>query len=64
MPNDPARIETITGRKRRRCYSAEQTLTLVKETMQPGMTVSAVACLHGVSPSLLFNWGRLMPGGS
>jgi len=55
MPNDPARIETITGRKRRRCYSAEQTLTLVKETMQPGMTVSAVACLHGVSPSLLFN---------
>jgi transposase len=31
--------------------------------MQPGMTVSAVARLHGVSPSLLFNWRRLMANG-
>jgi transposase len=28
--------------------------------MQPGMTVSAVARLHGVSPSLLFKWRQLM----
>jgi transposase len=27
---------------------------LAEETQQPGMTVSAVARLHGVSPSLLF----------
>ena len=32
--------------------------------MQPGMTVSAVARLRGVSPSLLFNWRRLMTQGS
>ena len=31
--------------------------------MQPGMTVCAVARLHGVSPSLLFNWRRLMSEG-
>ena len=63
MPNDTTRIEIITGRERRRRYSAEQKLRLVEETMQPGMTVSAVARLHGVSPSLLFNWRRLMSEG-
>jgi hypothetical protein len=31
--------------------------------MQPGMTVSAVARLHGVSPSLLFGWRRRMAEG-
>ena len=63
MPNDTTRIEIITGRERRRRYSAEQKLRLVEETMQPGMTVSAVARLHGVSPSLLFNWRGLMSVG-
>ena len=52
MPNDPTRVEIITGRERRRCYSADHKLRLAEETMQPGMTVSAVARLHGVSPSL------------
>lgn len=63
MPNDTTRIEIITGRERWRRHSAEQKLRLVKETMLPGMTVSAVARLHGVSPSLLFNWRRLMSEG-
>lgn len=63
MSNDPTRIEIITGRERRRRYSAEQKLALVEKTMQPGMTVSAVARQHGVSPSLLFNWRRLMAEG-
>jgi transposase len=32
--------------------------------MQPGMTVSAVARLYGVAPSLLFQWGfRMSEGG-
>ena len=63
MPNDPTRVEIITGRERRRRYTAEQKLRLVEETMQPGMTVSAVARLHGVSPSLLFQWRRRMSEG-
>ena len=63
MPNDATRIEIITGRERRRRYSAEQKLALVEETMQPGMTVSAVARLRGVSPSLLFKWRQLMSQG-
>ena len=63
MPNDPHRVEIITGRERRRRYSAEQKFALVDATMQPGMTVSAVARLHGVSPSLLFKWRQLMSQG-
>ena len=62
MLNDPTRVEIITGRERRRRYSAEQKLRLVEETMQSGMTVSAVARLHGVSPSLLFGWLRPRSG--
>ena len=63
MSKDIPRIEIITGRERRRRYSAEQKFALVEETMQPGMTVSAVARLHGVSPSLLFKWRQLMSQG-
>ncbi len=63
MPNDPTRVEIITGRERRRRYTAEQKLTLVEQTLQSGMTVSAVARLHGVSPSLLFKWRQLMTQG-
>jgi transposase-like protein len=46
------RVEIITGRERRRRYTAQEKVRLVEETMQPGMTVSAVARLHGVSPSV------------
>ena len=60
MPNNPTRIEIITGRERRRRYSAEQKLALVEETMQPGMTVSAVATslvsgLTGATPYRHYN---------
>jgi transposase len=63
MPNESPRIEIITGHERRRRYSAAHKLQLVEETMQPGMTVSAVARRHGVSPSLLFKWRQLMSEG-
>jgi transposase len=57
------RVEIITGVHRRRRYAAEEKVRLVEQTMQPGMTVSAVARPHGVSPSLLFQWRRLMAEG-
>ena len=63
MPNHTEPIEIITGRERRRRYGAEQKLALVETSMQPGMTVSAVARQHGVSPSLLFKWRQLMSQG-
>ena len=57
------RVEIISGTHRRRRYTAEEKVRLVEQTMQPGMTVSAVARLQGVSPSLLFQWRRRMSEG-
>ncbi|MBM3592484.1 MAG: transposase, partial [Alphaproteobacteria bacterium] len=42
-------VEIITGIQRRRRYTAEEKVRLVEQTMQPGMTVSAVARLYGVA---------------
>ena len=56
MPIDTPRVEIITGRDRRRRYIAEQKLRLVERTMRPGMTVSAIARKHSITPSLLFTW--------
>jgi transposase-like protein len=58
MSKPVERVETISGRERRRRYSAKEKVRLVEQTRQPGTTVSAVARLHGVSPSLLFHRRR------
>lgn len=63
MPNDPTRVAITTGHERRRRYSAEQKLRLIEKTVAPDMTISAVARLRGISPSLLFGWRRLMAEG-
>ena len=63
MSKPVERVEVVTGRERRRRYTAEEKVRLVEETAKPGMTVSAVARLHGVSPSLLFGWRRRMAEG-
>ena len=57
------RVEIISGTHRRRRFTAEEKVRLVEQTLQPGMTVSAVARLHGVSPSLLFQWRHRMSEG-
>jgi transposase-like protein len=48
---------------RRRRFSTELKLAVVAETMQPGMSISYVARQHGLSPSLVFRWRRLMSEG-
>jgi transposase len=69
MSKPVERVEVITGRERRRRYTAEEKVRLVEETTRPGMTVSAVARLHGLisfgaqPPSLLFGWRRRMAEG-
>lgn len=63
MPNDTQRIEIIAGHKRRRRYTAQVKVGFVEQTMQPGMTVSAVARINGLSLSLLFGWRRRMAEG-
>ncbi len=63
MSRPVERVEVITGRERRRRYTAEEKVRLIEETTRPGMTVSAVARLHGVSSSLLFGRRRRMAEG-
>jgi transposase len=56
-------MEVITGVARRRRFTTEQKLLVVNETLQPGMSIRYVARRHGLSPSLVFGWRRLMSEG-
>jgi transposase len=63
MSNSPDRVEVFAGIQRRRRYTAEQKLAVVQESTRPGMTISYVARLHGIAPSLIFGWRRRMSEG-
>ena len=60
MSDTFSKVEVITGVARRRRFSTDLKLAVVAETMQPGMSISYVARRHGLSPSLVFRWRRLM----
>jgi transposase len=63
MSEEFAKVEVITGVARRRRFTTEQKLAVVAETLEPGATISYVARRHGLSPSLVFRWRRLMSEG-
>lgn len=60
MSDEYRRIELITGSARRRRWSAEQKLRMVKETLRSDESISIIARRHGVAPNLLYRWRRLM----
>jgi transposase len=49
----------VLGTERRRCWSLQDKLRIVEETLQPGVTVTEVARRHGLAPSVVFTWRRL-----
>lgn len=60
MTSNKQTIEVVTvSEERRRRWSVQEKAALVKETYEPGMSVSLVARKHGVSASQLFNWRKL-----
>ena len=63
MSDTFSKIEVISGIARRRRFTTEQKLAIVAESMQPGMSISYVARQHGLSPSMVFRWRRLMSEG-
>ena len=63
MSNTFSKAEVIPGVARRRRFTTEQKFLAVNETLQPGMSISYVARRHGLSPSLVFRWRRLMSEG-
>jgi transposase len=58
-----SKVEVISGVARRRRFTIEQKMAIIAETMQPGVSMSYVARRHGLSPSLVFRWRRLMSEG-
>jgi len=57
-------LEVLTGPELRRRWSAEEKLAMVKESFEPGKTVSMVARQHGANPNQLFHWRKLFQDGS
>ncbi len=57
-------MEVLTGPERRRRRTAEQKLAMVRESFEPGKSVSMVARQHGVNPNQLFHWRKLYQDGS
>ncbi len=53
------RFEVFTGSGRRREWSDEQKAQIVADSYEPGVTVCAVARLHGLTSQQLFTWRRL-----
>jgi transposase len=57
-------MEVLTGPERRRRWSADEKLAMVRESFEPGKSVSMVARQHGVNPNQLFHWRKLYQDGS
>jgi transposase len=55
-----AAVEVRVRAERRRSWSAEDKLRIVRETLEPGAMAQAVAARHGISTGLLFTWRKQM----
>ncbi len=53
-------VEVRVRAVRRRNWSAEDKLRIVRETLEPGARGKAVADRHGISTGLLFTWRKQM----
>ena len=53
-------VEVRVRAIRRRNWSAEDKLRIVRETLEPGAVATAVADRHGISTGLLFTWRKQM----
>jgi transposase len=60
----PARVEVVTSVQRRRRWTPEQKLEIVKQTNEPGNSVSMVARQFGITAAQLFQWRKAYLQGS
>ena len=59
MSNTSSNFEmagVLLGKEVRKRKTPQEKIAIIQQTMEPGMTVSHVARLHGIQPSLLFKW--------
>lgn len=57
-------VEVLTQPEQRRRRSVEEKLAIVRETFEPGATVSGVARRHQVNANQVFAWRELYQDGS
>ena len=57
-------VEVLTGAKQRRRRTPQEKIAIVQQSMEPGMTVSYVARLHGVNANQVFKWRKQYQEGS
>ena len=60
----PIRVEVVTSVQRRRRWTPEQKLEIVKQTNEPGSSVSMVARQFGITAAQLFQWRKAYLQGS
>jgi len=60
----PSRVGVVTSVQRRRRWTPEQKLEIVKQTNEPGSSVSMVARQFGISAAQLFQWRKAYLQGS
>lgn len=49
----------VLGKERRRRWSVEEKLAMVREGLEPGQSVLVVARRNGINPNQLFHWRKL-----
>ncbi len=60
----PNRVEVFTNVQRRRRWTPEQKLEIVKHTNETGNSVSFIALQHGLTAAQLFQWLKAYLEGS
>lgn len=51
-------VEVLSGPEQRRCRTPQEKISIIQQTMEPGMTVPHVARLHGINANQIFKWHR------
>ncbi|MFJ3366906.1 IS3 family transposase [Pseudomonas sp. NPDC086251] len=64
MTNSNDKNGELLGQERRRRWSPEQKLAMVRESLEPGQSVSVVARRNGINANQLFLWRKLYQDGS
>lgn len=64
MTNTNESTVEVLGPQRRRHWSPEEKLAMIRESYEPGRSVSWVARRHGVNPNQLFQWRKLHQAGA
>jgi len=57
-------VEILHNTQRRKRWAPIEKHKIIQETYQPGATVSYIARKHGIPPSQLFYWRKMMENGA